>query len=86
MTNAMNVARSQIELIRSTPFPDVPTAFPGNEDEPATVASLPQGQWVVSYPEGTTGELLAVRLKVQWTEDNTPHEVVLDTLIANAEL
>lgn len=86
MTNAVNLARSQLEQIRSTPFQEIPSAYPTNQQNPGVLASLPEGRWSVSYPSGTAIDPLAVRVKVQWTENEVPHEVVLDTLIANADL
>ncbi len=86
LTIAVNLARAQLELIRSTPFQEIPASFPANEGTPGTLTELPEGQWFVSYPEGTSGDPLAVKLTVRWTEDEVSHEIVLDTLIANTDL
>ena len=84
IVTATNIARAKVEQIRDTSVENIPNTFPGGYH--IVVDELPEGQWYVTYPDGTIADPLNVLVSVEWTERGTPHSLELATLITNTNL
>ena len=80
ITAATYIAKSQIEAMKSTKFEEITRRFPPDVPSPVTGTSLPDdATWMVTYPDGTAGDLLTITVTVSWPQNAETKSVQLTT-------
>jgi Tfp pilus assembly protein PilV len=84
-TAATYTARAKMEAIKDTDFASITSQYPDDVSNLITgTTNLPsESAWVVTYPNGTSADPLAVTVTVSWPENTGTHSVQLTTLVSS---